>query len=93
MSRRATERRRTSRYPSEGEVLLCSFDAPLSAIRGVLSDVSAEGFRATHYGVGLSAGQRVQFRHPFDEGAATVMWTQVIGQKAESGFLVVEHKG
>jgi hypothetical protein len=43
--------------------------------------------------VGLNAGQRVQFRHPFDEGAATVMWTQVIGQKAESGFLVVEHKG
>ncbi len=93
VSRRATERRRTSRYPSEGEVLLCSFDAPLSAIRGVLSDVSAEGFRATHYRVGLSAGQRVQFRHPFDGGTAIVMWTQVLGQKAESGFLVVGDKG
>jgi len=43
--------------------------------------------------VGLSAGQRVQFRHPFDGGTAIVMWTQVLGQKAESGFLVVGDKG
>jgi hypothetical protein len=92
VSQRAIERRRTFRYPCEGEVLLCSPDEPRLEIRGVLSDVSAEGFRATHHGVGLSAGQRVQFRHAFDEGTATVMWTQVLGHKAQSGFLVGEGK-
>jgi len=40
--------------------------------------------------LGLCAGQRVRFRHPYDEGTATVMWTQVLGQKAESGFLIGE---
>jgi hypothetical protein len=86
------ERRSASRYPCAGEVVLSSADEPILEIRGVLCDVSAEGFRATHHDLGLGAGQRVRFKHPFAEGTATVMWTQVLGKKAQSGFLVSEGK-
>lgn len=70
--------------------MLFFVDGPLVEIYGILCDISAEGFRAVHHCLGLCAGQRVRFRHPYDEGTATVMWTQVLGQKAESGFLIGE---
>ena len=84
------ERRRSSRHLCAGEVLFASEEDPGIEIQGVLRDISEEGFCATHKGVGLSAGQRVRFRHPHGEGSATLMWTRVLGAEAESGFLIGE---
>lgn len=82
--------RRSARRRCADEVVLFSVDEPLVEICGILRDISAEGFRAVHHWLELCAGQRVRFRHPYNEGTATVMWTQVLGQKAESGFLIGE---
>jgi len=85
-----TERRRSSRSLCAGEVLLFSGDDKGLPIRGVLCDISEQGFRATHDGLQLSAGQLVRFKRARIEGTAALIWTRVLGSKAESGFLVIE---
>ena len=84
------ERRRSLRSPCEGELLLFADPSRDVPIRGVLCDTSEEGFRATHDGLQLSAGQLVRFKHGKIEGTAALIWTRVVGKKAESGFLVIE---
>src|SRR2546425_11678772 len=85
MNGRVIERRRGSRRLCAVEVLLTSEEDPSVEIQGVLRDISVDGFRATHKGVELSAGQRVRFKHPHGEGTATMIWTRVLGAEAESG--------
>ena len=84
------ERRRSSRRLFAGDVFLFADDNPDVPIRGAFCDISEEGFRARHNGLRLSAGQLVRFQHPLGEGTATLIWTRVVGNEAESGFFVVE---
>lgn len=84
------ERRRSSRSLCGGELLLYSGSDRDVPIRGLLCDISDEGFRATHDNVQLSAGQLVRFQHAHGEGTATLIWTRIVGKKAESGFFVTE---
>jgi hypothetical protein len=88
MNVNTTERRRSIRRPCADEIVMLFVDESPGEMAGLLHDVSAEGFRATHHWLALSAGRKVRFKHSYDEGLATVMWTKVWGQKAESGFLV-----
>ena len=90
LEEKMVERRRSLRSPCEGELLLFSDDSRDAPIRGLLCDISEQGFRATHDGLRLSAGQLLRFKHGKIEGTAALIWTRVLGKKAESGFLVIE---
>ncbi len=87
------DERRRPRRPCSGEVLLLCDAHPVSEIRGILCDISEEGFRVAHHCAELSAGQQVRFTHPFAQGVATLMWTRVLGENVESGFLVSHVEG
>jgi len=88
ISAKLIDERRRPRRPCSGEVLLLRDAHPFSEIRGTLRDISEEGFRVAHHCAELSAGQQVRFTHPFAQGVATLMWSRVVGENVESGFLV-----
>ncbi len=83
------ERRRRERRPARGEVLLVVDSPALVEIRGSLLDVSLAGFRASHRYTALCAGQEVCFCHSLGQGWARVIWNRVLGDRVESGFLIV----
>src|SRR5713226_774272 len=93
ISAKLIEGRRSSRRPCSGEVLLLRDAHPFAEIRGTLCDISEEGFRVAHHCAELSAGQQVRFTHPFAQGVATLMWSRVVGENVESGFLVSDVEG
>lgn len=85
---RQVEQRREIRFPANGEVRLW-VDESQREIEGRLVDVSTAGFRAAHAFPSLSAGQVVRFRHLKAGGSARVIWNRILGQKVETGFLVL----
>jgi hypothetical protein len=90
MNRSAADRRREKRRAAEGEVRLF-IDEPLPfETSGRLVDVSKGGFRAAHHYAELGAGREVRFRHQSAEGKARVVWTRILAQDIESGFMVLE---
>jgi hypothetical protein len=82
------DRRRTPRQQAKGVVFLTLRDSDSSEIPGFLLDVSASGFRAAHRFKELCSGQEVVFSHDGGAGVARVVWTRILGQTVESGFLV-----
>lgn len=82
------ERRQKERKPAEGEVVFFLHD-PDMEIHGSLLDVSTDGFRAAHQHTALCTGQQVTFHHAFTEGSAEVVWNRVLGDRVESGFLIL----
>ncbi len=93
ISAKLIDERRSPRRPCSGEVLLFCDAHPFSEIRGTLRDISEEGFRVAHQCAELSAGQQVRFSHPFAQGVATLMWSRVVGENVESGFLISHVEG
>ena len=87
------EQRREPRRAAEGEVrFLFGEGMPNNGsreVRGKLLDRSASGFRAQHGCQGLTCGQIVQFRLTASRGQARVVWTRILGDRVESGFLVL----
>jgi hypothetical protein len=59
------------------------------AIDGKLMDVSSSGFRMAHDCSSLRSGQLVEFTHLEAKGQAQVIWTRILGEGVETGFLVV----
>lgn len=53
-------------------------------------DVSPSGFRITHGYTSLAAGQIVEFSHMESSGTARVMWNRILGERVETGFLIVK---
>jgi len=88
------ERRRNPRREVQGVILLKILKSDLrsSPIRAFLIDLSATGFRASHTSKELCSGQEVAFCHDAGKGVARVVWTRIVGQSVESGFLVCEAK-
>jgi hypothetical protein len=86
---RSVEQRREVRFPASGEVQLWLDDESQREIAGHLVDVSASGFRASHRFASLSSGQVVRFRHLTAGGKARVIWNRIVGQKVETGFLIL----
>jgi hypothetical protein len=83
-----TERRSEPRQTAEGRVWL-SGGWPLdSEFSGSLLDVSAHGFRVRHARRDLSTGEEIIFRYPGRAGVAKVIWSRILSQHMESGFLI-----
>ncbi|OLB28725.1 MAG: hypothetical protein AUH13_18555 [Acidobacteria bacterium 13_2_20CM_58_27] len=90
----AEERRRNPRREVQGVILLDILKSDLrsSPIRASLIDLSASGFRASHASKELCSDQEVTFFHDEGEGRARVVWTRIVGQSVESGFLICQEK-
>ena len=86
------EQRREPRQAASGEVRF-QFGAGLSngagEVRAKLLDRSARGFRAQHDCSQLTCGQVVEFRLMAAKGMARVVWTRILGETVESGFLIL----
>lgn len=82
------DQRREKRLAASGEVhLRPENDAGEFTAR--LMDVSASGFRAAHGRAALQTGVELSFRHPEGTGRARVVWTRILPDHVESGFVVV----
>ncbi len=84
------DRRRIERRPAEGEVVLCLEQLEPILIWGELRDVSSDGFRVRHQHMALCTGQQVSFHHADAEGLAEVVWNRVLGDRVESGFVILK---
>lgn len=90
MSVPVAEQRREPRHPGRGIVHVRAENPGASDIRGKLMDVSASGFRMAHQCAALTAGQYVQFSHVEAKGRARVVWTRILAEAVESGFVVAD---
>ena len=88
------ERRKHTRREAQGVIFLhiLESDSRSTEIRASLLDLSASGFRASHTSTELCSGQEVAFYHDGEEGTAKVVWTRIVGQSVESGFVVCQGK-
>jgi len=88
------ERRRNPRREVQGVIFLKFLKSDLRSapIRAFLIDMSASGFRASHASKELCSDQEVTFFHDEGEGRARVVWTRIVGQSVESGFLICQEK-
>lgn len=87
------EQRREPRRAAAGEVRF-QLGAGMSnsgegEVRAKLLDRSARGFRAQHGCSQLTCGQVVEFRLMAAKGMARVVWTRILGDTVESGFLIL----
>ena len=62
----------------------------LARYPGQLVDVSASGFRMAHECAALTAGQYVEFAHVEAKGRARVVWTRILDDAVESGFVLAD---
>jgi hypothetical protein len=83
-----TEQRRETRRPGHGNVLVRPESPGSRDIQGRLVDVSGSGFRMAHDCSALTAGQYVTFAHVEARGRARVVWTRILDDSVESGFVV-----
>jgi len=90
MNTSVAEQRRETRRRGHGRVLVHPENPGLRDIQGRLVDVSASGFRMAHDCSALTAGQYVAFRHVEAKGRARVVWTRILDDSVESGFLIAD---
>jgi hypothetical protein len=86
------ERRKKPRQMAKGVIVFNLRQADSSNILGFLLDVSFSGFRAAHRFKELSPGQEIAFRYGVTAGLARVIWTRIMDESVESGFLVLDNK-
>ena len=84
-----SERREEPRFAAKGEVRLRAEAAASRAVKGTVIDTSARGVRARHDCYDLTSGQIVTFEHRLEAGRARIMWTRIVGDVVESGFLIL----
>jgi ABC-type nitrate/sulfonate/bicarbonate transport system permease component len=83
------EKRRETRQPAEGPVLVNFSNPQPMEILGELVDVSPSGFRMAHANQSLQSGQLVGFSHALAIGTARVMWNRIMDHRVETGFRIV----
>ena len=88
MNPSVAEQRRETRRRGQGSVLVRSESPGSRDIQGRLVDVSASGFRMAHDCAALTAGLYVEFAHVEAKGRARVVWTRILDDSVESGFVV-----
>lgn len=81
------DQRREHRERREGEVLL--FAEALAPVRGQLVDVSNGGFRAEHNSPALTCGTEIVFQYGSVRGRARVVWSLLVDDRLESGFVIL----
>jgi hypothetical protein len=84
------DKRRETRRPASGRVLVRFTDPEPCQIDGALMDVSPSGFRMKHKNTALRSGQVVEFAHVEAKGRAQVIWNRILAGGIETGFLVVQ---
>jgi hypothetical protein len=90
MNLSVAEKRREARHRGQGSVLVRSENLGSRDIPGKLVDVSASGFRMAHHCAALTAGQYVEFAHLEAKGRARVVWTRILAERVESGFVIAD---
>jgi hypothetical protein len=83
------ERRSEPRRPASGPVALRLNGRLLATVPGLLLDIADSGFRARHASSALVPGEVVDFEFAGGEGRARVIWTRILGERVESGFLIL----
>jgi hypothetical protein len=83
------ERRTETRRPADGAVTLWLNGSALTAVSGQLMDIAKSGFRAQHRSPALLPGHIVEFEFAGVNGRARVVWTRILGEHVESGFLIL----
>lgn len=84
------EQRREPRRQGHGNVLVRPESPGSRDVKGRLVDVSTGGFRMAHNCSALTAGQYVTFAHIEARGRARVVWTRILDNSVESGFVVAD---
>jgi hypothetical protein len=82
------DRRSEPRRKARGEVLFKPSGS--AAVAGRLVDIAKSGFRAAHFLQTLRPGQVVSFEIAGFAGSARVVWTRILGDQVESGFLILK---
>jgi hypothetical protein len=82
------DRRLEMRRMAAGDVTLWLNGSPLT-VSGHLIDLAKSGFRARHNSPTLRSRHIVEFEMAGVSGRARVVWTRVLGDQVESGFLIL----
>ena len=83
------ENRRELRRPGQGLVEVRWEIPSRQEVSGKLVDVSSGGFRMAHTCAALTAGTLVEFSHQEARGNARAVWSRLLGETVETGFLVL----
>lgn len=54
-----------------------------------LVDFSENGFRLDHGDTSFTAGQELDFAHPYAKGTARVVWNRILDGRVETGCLIL----
>jgi hypothetical protein len=87
------DRRREARKSSPGDVLLYVQEPLACCLPARLLDSSARGFRASHHFAALATGQEIRYRQSSRQGRARVVWTRVLSDHVETGFVRLPRSG
>lgn len=87
------DRRAEPRRQAHGAVALRLKSGAKVAVHGELMDIAESGFRACHAMLTLRPGQEVEFEVAGYPGRARVVWTRILGDQVESGFLILPQTG
>jgi hypothetical protein len=82
------DRRAETRRTEPGDVTLWLNGSALT-VPGHLIDVAKSSFRARHNAPTLRPSHIVEFELAGVSGHARVVWTRVLGDQVESGFLIL----
>jgi hypothetical protein len=84
------ERRTQPRRLASGQVeLRPEWLTSTSSIPGQMLDINSGGFRASHNFQALVSGHIVEFAFGRQKGRARVVWTRILGDQVESGFVIL----
>ena len=83
------DRRTEPRRPASGHVQICPGGFPAISIPGEMVDINGSGFRARHSFQALGSGRIVEFAYGSVQGRARVVWTRILSDHVESGFLIL----
>jgi|HubBroStandDraft_1064217.scaffolds.fasta_scaffold476994_2 hypothetical protein len=86
------DRRGERRRMAAGDVTLW-LNGSLLTVSGHLMDLTKSGFRAGHSSPTLRSGHIVEFELAGVSGRARVVWTRVLADQVESGFLILAEGG
>ena len=84
------DRRSEPRRPASGQVeLRPEWFASTTCVSGEMLDIHSGGFRARHSFQALVSGHIVKFVYGSQQGRARVVWTRIVDDQVESGFLIL----
>ena len=84
-----SDRRAEPRLPATGQVKLRPKGFAAANVPGQMMDINSSGFRARHSFQTLGSGHIVDFDYGGLQGRARVVWTRILGDQVESGFMIL----